>query len=76
LRDIYREKKYLGMKKIIRLTESDLHDIIKESVKKILKDSPPGSLFLMDIRNVEIRDSITINQKAPLANMRAGLFHI
>jgi len=38
LRDIYREKKYLGMKKIIRLTESDLHDIIKESVKKILKE--------------------------------------
>lgn len=31
-----------------------------------------------EVRNAEIRDSksITINQKAPLANMRAGLFHI
>ena len=27
------------MKKIIRLTESDLHRIIKESVKKIIKEA-------------------------------------
>ena len=27
------------MKKVIRLTESDLHRIIKESVKKIIKES-------------------------------------
>ena len=29
------------MKKIIRLTESDLHKIVKESVEKILKEGVP-----------------------------------
>ena len=31
------------MKKIIRLTETDLHNIINESVKKILKESDTGN---------------------------------
>lgn len=31
------------MKKIIRLTEGDLHKIIKESVKKIIKESDTGN---------------------------------
>ena len=30
------------MKQIIRLTESDLHNIIKESVERILKESDSG----------------------------------
>jgi hypothetical protein len=30
------------MKKIIRLTESDLHDIVKESVNRILKENGEG----------------------------------
>ena len=32
------------MKKIIRLTESDLHRIIKESVKRILREEDFGSM--------------------------------
>lgn len=32
------------MKKIIRLTESDLHRIIKESVKRILREEDFGSI--------------------------------
>ena len=31
------------MKKIIRLTESDLRNIVKESVKKIIKESDTGN---------------------------------
>lgn len=31
------------MKKLIRLTESDLHRVVKESVKKILKEYEGGS---------------------------------
>lgn len=30
------------MKKVIRLTESDLHKIIKESTKKIIKEAESG----------------------------------
>lgn len=30
------------MKKIIRLTESDLHNIVKESVNRILKEAEDG----------------------------------
>lgn len=32
------------MKKIIRLTESDLHKIVKESVHRILKEGVPDPL--------------------------------
>jgi hypothetical protein len=37
------------MKKIIRLTESDLHRIIKESVKRILREEDFGSMDGGDI---------------------------
>lgn len=30
------------MKRIVRLTESDLHNIIKESVKRIIKETKMG----------------------------------
>ena len=33
---IYREKIYINMSKKIRLTEADLHRIVKESVNNIL----------------------------------------
>ena len=33
--------KTLNMKKIVRLTESDLHKIIKKSVNKVLKEEKP-----------------------------------
>lgn len=36
------------MKKIIRLTESDLHKIVKESVKKILKEGVPDPSDFLD----------------------------
>ena len=36
-KDIFRENKNNGTKKLIRLTESDLHRIIKESILRILK---------------------------------------
>ena len=37
IKEIIRKKKY-KMKRRIRLTESDLHRVIKESVKKVLKE--------------------------------------
>jgi hypothetical protein len=38
-------KHFLTMaKKLIRLTESDLHRIVKESVKKVLKEAREGSI--------------------------------
>ena len=33
------------MKKIIRLTESDLHEIIKKSVKRILREEKAGHVM-------------------------------
>lgn len=45
------------MKKIIRLTESDLHRIIKNSVQRILKEDVLGNDFMqkdgneLDVRN-------------------------
>lgn len=36
------------MKQIIRLTESDLHRIVKESVKKILKEGVPDPSDYLD----------------------------
>ena len=39
LRDIYIKNTYYNMnKKLIRLTESDLHRIVKESVKRTLNE--------------------------------------
>lgn len=43
---IYEENTYLTMKtnkQVIRLTESDLHRIVKESVSKILKEDYVGN---------------------------------
>jgi hypothetical protein len=37
------------MKKIVRLTESDLHRIIKESVKRILKEDATSYLIFNEI---------------------------
>ena len=37
--DIYIETMYYNMKQIIRLAESDIHRIVKESVKRILKEN-------------------------------------
>ena len=46
--DIYIENKelntYYNMKKVIRLTESDLHRIVKESVNRILNESDGGGI--------------------------------
>lgn len=36
------------MKKIIRLTESDLHKIVKESVHRILKEGVPDPSDFLD----------------------------
>ena len=41
----YLYKKYIMAKEIIRLTESDLHNMIMESVKNILKESPYTDVF-------------------------------
>ena len=49
------------MKKIIRLTESDLHNIVKKSVNKILKETVMGDMSF-DERIVEkIADDIMTN---------------
>ena len=39
LHNMNENKVYKKMKKVVRLTESDLHRLIKESVKKVLKES-------------------------------------
>ena len=45
------------MKKTIRLTESDLHRIIKESVRKVLKEEETkGGFVNIDGKNVEWRE--------------------
>lgn len=52
-------------KKLIRLTEGDLHRIVKESVKKILKEEEVnGQLFgLSKLQGRELYDSIDENLK-------------
>ena len=42
------KKKYLKMKLRIKLTESDLHKIVKESVKQVLNERTKGELGLSD----------------------------
>lgn len=42
------------MKKTIRLTESDLHRIVKESVKKILNEAEAGSVSHGTMRNEDV----------------------
>ena len=47
------------MKKVIRLTEQDLHRIVKESVQRVLKEETGGQLFgLTKIQGAELWDAI------------------
>ena len=41
------------MKKTIRLTESDLHRIVKESVKRTLNEARAGDIKINDIKGIE-----------------------
>ena len=40
-------------KKLIRLTESDLHRIIKESVKKVIKESNETEFYRKEIASID-----------------------
>ena len=60
--EIITETKYTNMnKKLIRLTESDLHRIVKQSVNKILKESSYDSMgnFDKESSNNDIRERLT-----------------
>ena len=57
----------MNNKKLIRLTESDLHRIVKESVKKILSEADPRSWAA-----VASRYNQTDPQKAAYARQRAA----
>lgn len=46
------------MKKIIRLTESDLHRIVKESVKRILKESNEREVFTISAFNIDKEEEV------------------
>ncbi len=41
------------MKKVVRLTESDLHKIVKESVKRVLKESNRNEVFTIAAFDIE-----------------------
>jgi len=48
------------MKKIVRLTESDLHRIVKESVKRVIKEWDDVPQFV--IRNVSVNGNDVSNE--------------
>ena len=51
--EIITETRYTNMnKKLIRLTESDLHNIVKESVNRILKESLDSHMMIDDKNRV------------------------
>lgn len=49
-------------KQIIRLTESDLHNIIKETVRNILKENIEGENYLFDILNGTFDDVVDVEK--------------
>lgn len=51
---------YLNMnKKLIRLTESDLHRIVKESVNRILRESNRKEVFTISAFNIENEEDVS-----------------
>jgi len=46
-------------KKLIRLTEQDLHRIVKESVKKILRESKKKDVFTISAFDIENEEDIS-----------------
>ena len=53
------------MKKIVRLTESDLHRIIKDSVKRILREDVLGNNWH---ENEDERENKVLNNYEPFQN--------
>lgn len=58
------------MKKIIRLTESDLHNIIKKSVNKILNEDVLGNDFRQKESNIPI-----YNNYEPFESQKEAMKH-
>ena len=56
------------MKKIIRLTESDLHRIIKESVRRILREGAWDKYPAEDQANAELDSNMNINTSGEWAD--------
>lgn len=48
------------MKKVIRLTESDIHNIVKESVNKILKEAENGG-WIIDSSEAQEAYNMAVN---------------
>lgn len=72
------------MKKVIRITESDLHNIVQKSIKKILNEDHQNlplqsaidylnsELFYLTVRYNPKTDALTIKSKEPLGLMNAS----
>ena len=56
------------MKKVIRLTESDLHRIIKESVRRILRENAWAKYPAEDQANAELDSNMNINTSGEWAD--------
>ena len=49
------------MKKIIRLTESDLHNLIKRSVERILREQGGDDLLLQSIAQGLVQQQLSVS---------------
>lgn len=56
------------MKQVIRLTESDLHRIIKESVRRILRENAWSKYPAEDQANAELDSNMNINTSGEWAD--------
>ena len=56
------------MKQVIRLTESDLHRIIKESVRRILRENAWAKYPAEDQANAELDSNMNINTSGEWAD--------
>lgn len=60
MQEIYlQDKEYKNMKQIIRLTESDLHRIVRESIQKILREDGEAGAGFGDANGSGIESSVT-----------------
>ena len=58
----------MGKKQVIRLTESDIHNIVKEAVKNILEGGAWSKYPDEDITQAELDANMNINTNGDFAN--------
>lgn len=54
------------MKKVVRLTENDLHQIITESVIRILKESKPGTFYRASEKSAKLASDPSLSRSERL----------